>query len=99
MIALINDFHDTEARVRPGPVDDPLYPDVIGTLTHRQVLGARRKLCGMSGCKCSDWTGVRGGRYWIEGEPGEPRYRVDADGFYRRLPDYEIIDAWGDDDA
>jgi hypothetical protein len=55
-ITLTNDFHGTSARVR-----------VEGsTLTHRQALRARRKLCGIPTCTCGGYAGERGGRYYLD---------------------------------
>lgn len=56
---LTNDFHRTEARVRPA---FNKYGEAV--LSHRQVLRAQRALCGMSDCMCSA-HGARGGEYWI----------------------------------
>ena len=57
---LTNDFHRTEATVRPT---FDKYGEA--TLSHRQVLRAQRELCGMSDCMCSA-HGARGGEYWID---------------------------------
>lgn len=51
MATLRNDFHNTYASVRYTPGEP---------LTDSQVKRAARKLCGMSDCRCSDGTGIRG---------------------------------------
>ena len=49
-ITLTNDFHNTEARVRP---------DGDGYLNPQQVRRAWKKLCGMDDCLCSGSLGDR----------------------------------------
>ena len=58
-VTLINDFHNSEVRVRPsGPHGD--------VLSARQVTRVRRELCGIEGCCCG---GVRGGEHALEERP------------------------------
>lgn len=65
MITLTNTFHGTAAAVRPMVTHtDHLGNRFLG-LSHRQVLRARRKLCGISRCSCGGQAGERGGRYWV----------------------------------
>jgi hypothetical protein len=65
-ITIINDFHNTETRIRVG--DDM-------SITKRQYQRARRALCGIQGCTCG---GDRGGRYQLVEDLGgfDPSYYV-----------------------
>lgn len=57
-IRLQNDFHNTVAAIRPK------WDGQRWVITHRQVLNARRKLCGVQGCTCSqDELGSRPSRF------------------------------------
>jgi len=68
-ILLKNNFHGSEARVRP---------DKDGYISHRQVLAARKKLCGISSCTCMQSpAGERGNPTQLE-EVGYHVYRVRA---------------------
>jgi hypothetical protein len=49
-IKLTNEFHGTECFVMVRK---------NGELSHKQVLNARRKLCGMIRCTCGDIAGCR----------------------------------------
>ena len=65
LIEFSNDFHNSSARIRAS---------VGRTVSRSQVQRLRRSLCGISGCTCSDKTGVRG----IQPEiPGHPGFRAD----------------------
>lgn len=74
MLTILNDFHNTTAQVRPG---------LDGILSASQVLRVRRKLCGVSECRCGGTLGERGPRA-VEIEPlGDGRVRLTP------LPDYD----------
>ena len=57
---LTNDFHGTATKVLAREV----LPGRIG-LTYRQVRRAKRRLCGIQGCRCGGYAGERG-RYYLE---------------------------------
>ena len=62
-ITLRNDFHNTKARVRAELLEfkaleyDPPRKVVAAILTESQYKRAKRKLCGMSDCKCETLRG------------------------------------------
>lgn len=62
-IKLTNSFHNTEVTL--------IARD--GELSARQVRRAKRELCGVRGCACSNELGVRGAQeieveiYWTDG--------------------------------
>ena len=62
---ITNDFHNTAARVHPGPG---------GRLSPATVRRVRRELCGLAGCVCGGFLGERGrqpdGAYWERDEDG-----------------------------
>jgi hypothetical protein len=70
-ITLVNDFHGTEAVVRPREIEKywerghHVFHAIHG-LTHSQVLRARRKLCGIAECTCGGIAGERGGQWWVD---------------------------------
>ena len=64
-LTLTNDFHNTEAVVHPRVVETTRSGKRILGLTHRQVLRADRKLCGMADCRCGGIAGERG-RFWLD---------------------------------
>ena len=74
-ITLSNDFHNTEARVRPvAIIDGPRAGKHL--ITRATALRLRRTLCGSPECVCGDTFGARGGvnlRGAIIGETYEPR--------------------------
>ena len=59
MIALRNNFHNTEVRLRASIGD---------TLTPAQLRRARRELCGTPTCVCGGEAGERGPQ-WHDGRP------------------------------
>ena len=59
---LRNDFHGTECRVRCEGLQH-IYHTVVLTLSKSQAARAKRVLCGMHGCTCSDECGTRGRQY------------------------------------
>ena len=70
-ITLVNDFHGTEAvvlarEIAPHWECGHHVEHAIYGLTHRQVLRARRKLCGIAGCTCGGIAGERGGQWWVD---------------------------------
>ena len=69
-LTLTNDFHNTVAVVHPRVVEVTRSGKRILGLTHRQVLRAEQKLCGMHGCACGGCAGERG-RYYVECTPDE----------------------------
>lgn len=72
MITLTNDFHCTEAAIRPR--DD-------GTVSRRTARRVWRDLCGMTGCRCGGLAGERGGRYFLTYDwRGEDYIVVDSAG-------------------
>ncbi len=54
-ITLRNDFHDTITTLRPR-----LDSRDRRILSHRQLLRARRTLCGITDCVCGGLAGERG---------------------------------------
>ena len=54
LVAIYNDYHRTEARVR--------VPGLPHTLSDSQVRRVRRKLCGMAECTCGGVLDERGGQ-------------------------------------
>ena len=62
MITLSNDFHNTEARVRPVAITEGRYKGYhhISLKTANRL---RSALCGMTDCSCGGSFGERGGEY------------------------------------
>ena len=76
-VTLFNDFHGTAVTLRSG-ADDRLSPG--------QVKRAKRELCGMSWCTCSDDAGCRGYQdFCLDFGPdgGASVWRVDRADNYR----------------
>lgn len=62
MVTITNNFHDTRVRLRARPGS---------FVSAGQVARARAKLCGVTGCTCSNYAGMRGPQpdgVWIEFE-------------------------------
>lgn len=60
-ITLTNNFHGTEARVRPVPDSTGYY-----YISRKTALRLRRELCGIDGCVCGGEFGQRGGDAHID---------------------------------
>ena len=58
IVTLKNDFHETEVRLRCRVLDHGSEVTIRPGAT--QIARAKRVLCGISGCTCSDDTGCRG---------------------------------------
>mgnify|MGYP000849709753 FL=1 len=63
-VTLKNDFHNTVFRLSIPPG---------GTITRNQVNRAKRALCGVRGCLCSNETGARGLQFTETGA----RFRIE----------------------
>ncbi len=70
-ITLTNDFHNTEATVI---VNDSMM------LSNSQIKRAQKKLCGMSGCECSNAAGTRGRQYLPDGSRFDLSFDADRNG-------------------
>jgi hypothetical protein len=57
-ITLTNDFHNTEAKVRPIEIKDGRFK-----ISRKTALRLRRELCGVDGCTCGGTFGERGGAH------------------------------------
>lgn len=60
-VSLKNDFHNTEVTVAG---ENPYYNCI--RLTPRSVQKAKKALCGIEGCTCSNDLGVRGDNQGME---------------------------------
>lgn len=56
MTILINEFHNTEISIRAA------VGEHVADSTVRKI---RKKLCGISDCYCSGYTGIRGGEFGL----------------------------------
>lgn len=57
---LSNDFHGTEAKVRPVPITEGRFAG-MHKISRKTALRLRGELCGISGCTCGGNFGERGG--------------------------------------
>jgi len=63
-VTLTNDFHNSSSTVRLLPCNDSRYSsENYRRISRRTAQRVERKLCGISGCTCSDTFGARGGNY------------------------------------
>lgn len=63
-ITLTNDFHNTEATVRPVKITEGRFAGNY-KVSQRAAKTAWSKLCGIKGCTCCDAFGSRGGNLLI----------------------------------
>lgn len=56
---LVNDFHGTSVNVRCAGVQH-IWNEVEITLSENQTKRAKKALCGIAGCTCSNAAGMRG---------------------------------------
>ena len=61
-ILLINDFHGTEATVRPVPITDGRFAGYY-KVSQRVSKRLHNALCGSRDCTCGDTFGARVGPY------------------------------------
>lgn len=78
-VAIRNDFHNSSTRLRVR-----LVWHIRGTATiypsPTQIRRARRQLCGISGCECSQYAcGARGPQKF-----GDNRLEIDESSLYER---------------
>ena len=83
-ITLTNEFHNTEANVRPVEITEGRYKGyykgyhMVSKSTARRV---RNTLCGVSGCTCGGTFGERGGAYLqVVNEDYDGNYIIDMRG-------------------
>jgi len=82
-ITLTNDYHNTETTIWARI---PAGSDQI-LITPSQVKAARKKLCGITGCTCSDDAGTRPSQCWCNPSGGLSEVNTIPekvlDGFYK----------------
>ena len=61
-ILLSNDFHGTEATVRPVPITDGRFAGYY-KVSQRVAKRLHNALCGSRDCTCGDTFGARSGHY------------------------------------
>lgn len=61
-ITLSNDFHNTEATVRPVAITEGRYKG-WHKISRKTALRLRSALCGMTDCSCGGTFVERGGQY------------------------------------
>jgi hypothetical protein len=79
-ITLTNEFHNTEANVRPVEIAEGRYKGyhMVSKSTARRL---RNTLCGVSGCTCGGNFGERGGAYLqVVNEDYDGNYIIDMRG-------------------
>lgn len=59
-ITLTNNFHNTEAKVRPIEIKDGRFVG-FDKISRKTALRLHRELCGIDGCVCGGTFGERGG--------------------------------------
>jgi len=76
-ITLSNDFHNTEAKVRPVAITEGRHKG-LHKISRSTALRLRRELCGMTDCKCGGDFGQRGGAVIVVvNEDSDRNYIVD----------------------
>lgn len=77
---LSNEFHHTEATVRPVEITEGRFKG-YHRITKSTARRLRNALCGVSGCTCGGNFGERGGAYLeVINQDWEGNYIVDLDG-------------------
>lgn len=59
LVTLTNDFHNTDVTLR-CEVLSHIYGEATIYPSESQIKRAKRELCGIDGCTCSDAAGCRG---------------------------------------
>jgi|LakMenE18May11ns_1017448.scaffolds.fasta_scaffold7274618_1 hypothetical protein len=77
LITLTNDFHNTSVNLR-CEVLSHIYHTAVAYPNANQIKKAKRVLCGVAGCNCSNDAGIRG-RQEIDGK----RLEVNLDSLHK----------------
>ena len=75
---LTNDFHNTEATIRPVAITSGRFAG-LHMVSRATMLRIKRKLCGMTGCCCGGQFGERGGAYLrVVNEDGDENLKIQS---------------------
>jgi len=76
-ITLSNDFHNTEATVRPVAITEGRHKG-LHKISRKTALRLRSELCGRTDCKCGGDFGQRGGAVLVVvNEDADRNYIID----------------------